>query len=100
ARLVIGVSRHQQRLSRPVRVRMLAIDFLEALRGVVGLVLVVQKVQALVVELVGGLIDERLVLLAEDGVPPAADRTAGAEWDCGRDQAGDPGNAAERPDRW
>src|ERR1700739_1548565 len=41
---------------------MLAVDFLEFLRGSLRILLLVQIVQALIVELVRGLIDEGLVL--------------------------------------
>ena len=41
---------------------MLAVDFLEFLRGCLGVLALVHQVQALIVELVGGLIDEGVIL--------------------------------------
>src|SRR4051812_24832908 len=62
AGLVEGVGRHQQRLARPVRIGVLAVDFLELLRGRLGIVVLVHQEQALVVELVRRLLDEGIVL--------------------------------------
>ena len=88
--LVVRVGRHDQRLARPFRIGVLAVDFLEALGGRLVVLLVVQKVQALIVELVGRIVRDD-VLLAEKaacrqrrdhegeraqpcGLPPTADR--------------------------
>ena len=62
AGIVESVSRHQQRFARPVGIRMLAVDFLEFLRRRLGILLLIHQVQALVVELVRGLLDEGIVL--------------------------------------
>ena len=45
-----------QRLARPFRIRMLAIDFLEFLGRLLRILLGVEEIEALVVEPVGGLI--------------------------------------------
>ncbi|MBA7713234.1 hypothetical protein ES703_122234 [subsurface metagenome] len=44
---------------------MLAVDFLELLGGRLGVLALVHQVQALIVELVRGLLDEGVVLLGE-----------------------------------
>ncbi len=67
-RLIVGVGRHQQRLARPIGIRMFAIDFLELLRGCLRIVPLVGEVQTLIVELVRRLIDEGVVL-GEELVP-------------------------------
>ncbi len=63
AGFVIGESGHDQRFARPFRIGMLAVDFLELLGGVLGALLLVQKEETLVVELVGRLIGDDRVLL-------------------------------------
>ena len=75
AGVVIGVGRHQQRFARPVGIRMLAIDLLEFLRRRLRVVLLVHQVQALIVELVRGLLDEGVVL-GEKLVPQRAGAAA------------------------
>src|SRR5215472_4581348 len=65
ALVVIGIGRHQKRLARPVGIRMLTVDFLEFLAGRLVILALVHQVQALIVELVRGLIDEGVVLLGE-----------------------------------
>src|ERR1700694_3696122 len=62
AGIVESVGRHQQRFARPVGIRMLAVDFLEFLRRRLRILPLIHQVQALIVELVGGLLDERIVL--------------------------------------
>src|SRR5882724_8993783 len=62
AGIVERVGRHQQRLPRPVGIRVLAVDFLEFLRCRLRILLLIHQVQALIVELVRGLIDEGVVL--------------------------------------
>ena len=62
AGLIIGERRHEQRLARPFRIGVLAVDLLELLGGVLRLVLDVEQVEALVVEAVGGLVGRRIVL--------------------------------------
>ena len=54
----MGVGGHQQRLAREVRVRVLTVDFLEALGGRHRLLLLIQEIETLIVELVGRLFDE------------------------------------------
>ncbi len=76
AGLVEGVGRHQQRLARPVRIGMLAVDFLELLRRRFRVAVVVHQEQALVVELVGGLLVEGIVL-GEKLVPQRPGAAAG-----------------------
>ena len=51
---------------------MLAIDFLELLGRVLVLLLLVQKIDALIVEAIGGLVGKRLILVAEHAAPRAA----------------------------
>ena len=62
AGIVERIGRHQQRFARPVGIRMLAIDFLEFLRRRLRILALVHQVQALIVELVRGLLDEGVVL--------------------------------------
>src|SRR6476659_9660249 len=62
AGIVKGVGRHQQRFARPFGIRMLAVDFLEFLRRRLRILPLIHQVQALVVELVRGLLDEGVVL--------------------------------------
>ena len=64
-RLIIGKSRHQQRLARPVGIRILPIHFVEFLRRVLVLLFVVQEEKALVVELVGGILGDVVLVLVE-----------------------------------
>src|SRR3954468_6501825 len=71
AGVVEGVGRHQQRFARPVGVRMLAIDLLEFLRGAFRILSLVHHVQALIVELVRGLLDKGVVL-GQELVPQRA----------------------------
>src|SRR6202790_2250173 len=71
AGIVEGVGGHQQRFARPVGIRMLAIDFLEFLRRRLRILPLIHQVQALVVELVGGLLNEGVVL-GEKLVPQRA----------------------------
>src|SRR6202047_3835846 len=59
---VKGVGRQQQRFAREVRIRMLAIDFLELLRRALRILLLVHQEQALIVELFRRLFDEGVVL--------------------------------------
>src|ERR1700676_3360115 len=61
AGVVEGISRHQQRFARPVRIRMLPVDFLEFLRGRLRIMLVVHQEQALIIEFVRWLFDEGVV---------------------------------------
>src|SRR5215467_6560886 len=68
--LVIGEGRHDQRLARPFRIGVLAVDLFELLGRGLGILLGVQKVEALVVELVGRLV-------GSDGV--LVEQAAGAE---------------------
>src|ERR1700720_640466 len=77
---VKGIGRHQQRFARQVGIRMLAVDFLELLRGGLRIALLVHQEQALVVELFRGLFDESVVL-GENLVPAFADGTASAQRD-------------------
>src|SRR5262249_46690443 len=63
AALVIGEGRHDQRLARPFRIGMLAIDLFELLGRALGILLGVQKVEAFVVKLVGGLFGSNGVLV-------------------------------------
>ena len=65
AGVVEGVSRHQQRLASPVGIGMLTVDFLKFLRCRLRILGVVHEVQALIVELVGGLLDKGVVLRHE-----------------------------------
>ena len=55
-RLVIRVGRHQERLARPIRIRVLAVHFIEFLRRLLVVLLLVQQEKALIVELVGGIV--------------------------------------------
>ena len=63
---------------------MLAIDFLEFLRGRLQIVLLVHQVQALIVELVRGLIDEGVVL--GEKLVPERTGAASAQGDGENDQ--------------
>ena len=65
ALVVEGIGRHQQRFARPVRIRMLAVDFLEFLRRRLVILALVHQVQALIVELVRGFLVEGVVLGGE-----------------------------------
>src|SRR6202165_4795853 len=71
AGIVKGVGRHQQRFARPVGIRMLAVDFLEFLRSRLCILPLIHQVQALIVELVRGLLDEGVVL-GQELVPQRA----------------------------
>src|SRR5216684_7236646 len=62
ARIVEGVGRHQERFARPVGIRMLAVDFLEFLRCALRILLLIHQVQALIIELVSGFLDEGIIL--------------------------------------
>src|SRR4051812_2543488 len=84
AGVIKGIGRHQQRFARPVGIGMLAVDFLEFLRGRLGVLALVHQVQALVVELVRGLIDEGVVL-GQELVPQRA-RAATAQGSRERNQ--------------
>src|SRR5712664_1000637 len=84
AGIVKRIGRHQQRFARPVGIRMLAIDFLEFLRRRLRILPLIHQVQALIVELVGGLLDEGVVL-GEKLVPQRAG-AASAERDCQNNQ--------------
>ena len=59
---VIGEGLHQERLAAPFRIRMLAVDFLEFLRGVL-VFLLVQEREALIVEDVRRLVGRDRVLV-------------------------------------
>ena len=72
---VVGVGRHQERLAAPLRIGVLAVDFLELLRGFLE-VLLVQKGERLVVQQIGRLIGQKLVFLL---VAPQAAKTEVAE---------------------
>lgn len=76
ARAVEGVGRHQQGFARVVGIGMLAVDFLELLRRRLDVLALVHQVQALIVELVRGLLDEGVVLPGEL-VPEVAGAAAG-----------------------
>src|SRR6185295_15296174 len=65
AGIVEGIGRHQQRFARPVGIRMLAVDFLEFLRGALQILALVHQIQALIIELVGRFLDEGVVLGGE-----------------------------------
>src|SRR6185369_13711942 len=65
ALVVEGIGRHQQRFARPVRIGMLAIDFLEFLRRRLVILALVHQVQALIVELVRRFLVEGIVLGGE-----------------------------------
>ena len=72
-RFVMCERRHQQRLARPLRIRMLTVDFLEALGGGLVVLLVVQKEQALVVEPVSRIVRNVDVVLAAPEIGDRAD---------------------------
>src|SRR5438552_3257543 len=80
AGIVKGVGRHQQRFARPFGIRMLAVDFLEFLRRRLRILPLIHQVQALIVELVRGLLDEGVVL-GHKLVPQRAG-AASAQGDC------------------
>jgi hypothetical protein len=63
AGLVIGKGRHDQRLARPIRIGVLAVDLFELLRRLLGGLLAVQKIETLVVELVGRLIGHHRIVV-------------------------------------
>src|SRR5712671_6857482 len=84
AGIVKRIGRHQQRFARPVGIRMLAIDFLEFLRRRLRILPLVHQVQALIVELVGGLLDEGVVL--GEKLVPQRTGAASAERDCQNNQ--------------
>ena len=63
-----------QRLARPFRIGMLAVDFLEFLDRLLGILLCVEEIEALVVEPVGRLVGRRVVLFGEQ-----IEAAAGAE---------------------
>src|SRR5215831_8480644 len=73
--LIMREGRHEQRLARPFGIGMLAIHLLEPLGGGLEVALLVQQVQTFVVELVGRVIEDLVLLAAE----PVAERTACAE---------------------
>src|SRR5215210_1736067 len=83
AGIVEGVGRHQQRFTSPVGIRVLAVDFLEFLRCGLRILSLIHQVQALVVELVRGLLDERVVL-GQELVPQ---RAGAASAQCDREQS-------------
>ena len=85
AGIVKGIGRHQQRFARPVGIRMLAVDFLEFLRRRLRILALVHQVQALIVELVRGLLDEGVVLGEE--LVPQRTGAASAQGDREHDQA-------------
>src|SRR5205807_1149913 len=72
------------RLARPVGIRMLAVDLLEFLRGRLVVLALVHQEQALIVELVRGLIDEGVVFLGE--LVPKCAGAAAAKGNGERDQ--------------
>ncbi len=74
AGLVIGEGLHDQRLARPVRIGVLAVDLFELLGRGLGVFLGVQKVEALVVELVGGLVRNDRGVLVEQAAGAERDR--------------------------
>src|SRR3954454_18578908 len=76
AALVGRVARHQQRFAGPVGIRMLAVDLFELLVRRLHVLLLVHEVQALIVDLVCGLLDEGVVLGGEL-VPKRAGAAAG-----------------------
>jgi hypothetical protein len=75
-RLIIRIGRHEQRLARPVGIRILAIHFVELLRRTLVFLLVVEQEKPLVVELVGGIVGDAVVVLVEYA---AADQRRGEE---------------------
>ncbi len=75
APLISRVGRHQQRLARPGRIRVLTIDFLELLVRAFG-VAVLETGEALIVELVRRLFDKSVVVLGEELVPDGAGAAA------------------------
>src|SRR5665213_1202512 len=91
AGVVIGIGRHQQRFTRPFGIGMLAIDFLEFLRRGLRIALLVQQVQALIIELVRGLLDEGGILLGK--LVPQGPRSASAQGD---GEKGEPRSQAQR----
>src|SRR6266849_9100708 len=80
AGIVKGVGRHQQRFARPFGIGMLAVDFLEFLRRRLRILSLIHQIQALIVELVRGLLDEGVVL-GQKLVPQRAG-AASAQGDC------------------
>src|SRR5262249_49096467 len=72
--LVVGVRRYDERFARPLRVWVLAVDFLEFLDRLFGILLRVEKIKTLVVKPVGGRIRGDIVLLREH-----VETAAGAE---------------------
>ena len=54
-----------QGFARPLRVRMLTVDFLEFLDRFLGILLLVEEIESLIVEPVGGRIRRRVIFLAE-----------------------------------
>jgi hypothetical protein len=71
---------------------MLAVDFLELLDRALGILLLVHHVQALIIELVGRLIDEGVVL-GQELVPQSAG-AATAQRQCEHNQRGSQPDAA------
>jgi hypothetical protein len=63
--LIIGVSRHQQGFARPFRIWIFAIHLVEFLGRFLVVLLRVQQIQAFVVEHVGGIFGNVVVILLE-----------------------------------
>src|SRR5467141_364961 len=80
AGIIKGVGRHQQRFARPFGIRMLAVDFLEFLRRRLRILPLIHQEQALIVELVRGLLDEGIVLGQK--LVPQRTGAASAQGDC------------------
>ena len=81
--LVMRVGRHDQRLARPFRIGVLAVDFLEALGGLLVVLLVVQKVEALIVELVGRIVRNDVLLAEKAACRQGHDHEREREQPCG-----------------
>src|SRR5512143_3355250 len=77
AGLVVGVRRHDQRFARPLRIRVLTIDFLEFLDRVSCVLLRIEKIETFVVEPISGLVWRRVLLFGEK-----VETTASAERPC------------------
>src|SRR5712671_297383 len=75
--LIIGVGRHDQRFARPLGIRVLPIDLLEALGSALGVPLDVEEIETLVIDAIGRLIEHRIVLGAKQATKALAARKRG-----------------------
>src|SRR3974390_3924098 len=91
AALIIGVGSHKQRLTRPLRIGMLAIDFLELLCRFLRFMLDIEVIETLVVEAIGRFVGRLVVAIAAKIDAATGAQTPGQKENHRRAREGDGG---------